>query len=98
MEKQIWPQKVVARNEASVLKDNRFCFLWKSESDRFDKAILDELETNFKLVDIYITEVNGESHFKYIYNLKKTEQQLTNFIVYDLGTHISDRTRPHTFF
>ena len=30
-------------------------------------------------------------------NQKKNETQLTNFIVYDLETHNTDRTRPYVF-
>ena len=45
----------------------------------------------------YITEENIISHFEYIYTPKKLESHLTNFIVYDLETHNTDRTRHYVF-
>ena len=51
------------------------------------------MKDNFNLVDIYITVENVKSHFEYIYNPKKLESQWTNFIVYGLETHNTDRTR-----
>ena len=56
----------------------------------FNQAIK-ELKDNFKIVDKYITEENVNSHFKYEFIPKKIEFQLTNFIVYDLETHNTDR-------
>ena len=47
------------------------------------------------MVDNYITEENVNSHFEYIYKPKKVESHLTNFIVYDLETHNTDRARPY---
>ena len=47
------------------------------------------------MVDIYITEGNLNSHFKYEFIPKKIDSHLTNFFVYDLETHNTDRTRPH---
>ena len=55
------------------------------------------MKDNFKLVDIYITEENVTSHFKYECILEKIESHLTNFIVYDLETHNTDRARPYVF-
>ena len=44
---------------------------------------------------IFITEENVNSHFKYEFTPKKIESHLTNFIVYDLETHNTDRARPY---
>ena len=35
--------------------------------------------------------------FEYIFKPKKIESHLTNFIVYDLETHKTDRVRPYVF-
>ena len=58
------------------------------------------MDENFKMVDNYITEENVNSHFKYEFIPKKIESHLTNFIVYDLETHNTDRARPYnmTFY
>ena len=79
------------------LNNNCFCLIWKSEGVSFDKAIK-ELKDNFEIVDNYITEENVKSHFEYIYKPKKIESHLTNFIVYDLETHNTDRARLYVFF
>ena len=52
------------------------------------------------MVDNCITEENFKSHFKYEFIPKKIESHLSNFIVYDLETHITDRARPYnmTFY
>ena len=50
------------------------------------------------MVDIYITAENVKSHFEYVYTLKKSESNFTNFITYDLETHNTDRARPFVFF
>ena len=50
---------------------------------------------NFKIVENFITEEYVNSHFEYIYKPKKNESHLTNFILYDLETHETDRARPY---
>ena len=50
---------------------------------------------NFKKVDNYITEENVNSHFKDEFIPKKIESHPTNFIVYDLETHNTNRARPY---
>ena len=55
------------------------------------------MKNNFKKVDNYITEENVQIHFKYEFSPKKLESHLTNFIVYDLETHNTDRARPYVF-
>ena len=75
------------------------CLIWKSEHVSFNEA-LKELKDKFKLVDNYITEENVTSHFKYEFIPQKIESHLTNFLVYDLETQITDRAKPYniTFY
>ena len=68
----------------------------RSEGVSFNQAIL-ELKENLKIVDFFITEENVNSHFKYEIIPKKIESHLTNFIVYYLKTHNTDRARPFVF-
>ena len=77
------------------LYNNHFCLIWKSEGFSFNQAIT-ELKNNLKIVDNYITEENVISHFKFEFMLKKVESHPTNFIVYDLATHNTDRAKPYT--
>ena len=90
----VFPRSVTNRDSAMFLFNNHFCLIWKSEGVSFKQAIK-ELEENFKVVDNFIKEENANSHFKYELTPKKIESHLTNFIVYDLGTHIIDRARPY---
>ena len=53
------------------------------------------MKDNFKRFDNFIIEENAKSHFEYIYKPKKIESHLTNFIVYNLETHNTDRARPY---
>ena len=52
------------------------------------------------MIDNYKTEKKYYFHFNYEFIPKKTEYHLTNFIVYDLETHNTDRARPYnmTFY
>ena len=90
----VFPRSVTNRDNALFLFNNHFCLIWKSEGVSFNQAIT-ELKNNFKLVDNYITEENVNSHFKYEFIPKKIESHLTNFIVYDLETHNTNRARPY---
>ena len=92
----VFPRLVTNRDSALYLYNNHFCSIWKSQGISFNQAI-EELKDNFKIVDNYITEENVKSHFEYIYKPKKIESHLTNFIVYDLETHNTDRARPYVF-
>ena len=60
----------------------------------FNQAVT-ELKDNFKIIVNFITEENVNSHFEYIYKPKKIASHLSNFIVYDLETHNTDRARPY---
>ena len=95
----VYPRSIINRDSALYLYDNHFCLIWKSEGVSFKQAIK-EIDDNFKKVDNYITEENVNSHFKYEFIPKKIESHLTNFIVYDLETHNTNRARPYnmTFY
>ena len=90
----VFPRTVINRDIALYLYNNYFCLIWKSQNVSFNQSIV-ELKDNFKLVDIYITEENVISHFKYEYMPKKIESHLSNFIVCHIETHNTDRTRPY---
>ena len=95
----VYPRSVTNRDRALFLYNNHFCLIWKSEGVSFHQAI-NELKNNFKKDDNYITEENVTSHFKYEFIQKKIESHLTNFIVYDLETHNTNRAKPYnmTFY
>ena len=91
----IFPRSVTERNIALYLFKNHFCLIWKLQGVSFNQAS-QELKNIFKIVDTYVTEIVN-SHFKYEFIPKKIESHLTNFIVNDLKTHNTDRTRPYVF-
>ena len=93
-EDRVFPRSVTNRDSALYLYKNQFCSRWKSENVSFNQAII-ELKNIFKLVDNYITDENVNCHFRYQYKPKKIESHLTNFIVYDVETHNTDRARPY---
>ena len=95
----VFPRTVTNRDSALYLYNNHFCLIWKSQGKSFKDAI-QELKDNFKIVDNYITEENVNAYFKYEFTPKKIESHLTNFIVYDLETHNTNRARPYnmTFY
>ena len=91
----VFPRSVTERNKALYLYNNHFFLIWKSQGVSFNQGVK-ELKDNFKIVDNYITDKNVNSHFKYEFIPKKIESHLTNFIVYDLETHNTDRARPYS--
>ena len=95
----VYPRSVTNRNSALFIYKNHFCLIWNSEGVSFIQAVK-ELKDHFKMSDNYIAEENFASHFKYEFIPKKTESHLSNFIVYDLETHSTDRARPYnmTFY
>ena len=95
----VFPRTVTNRDSALYLHNNPFCLIWESQNVSYNQT-LKELKDNFKIVGNYITEENVKSHFKYEFTPKKIESHLTNFIVYDLETHNTDRARPYnmTFY
>ena len=90
----VFPRPVTVRYNALFLHNNQLCLIWKSEGVSFNHANK-ELKDIFKKVDNYITEENLSSHLKYEFIPKKTDSHLTNFVVYDLETHNTDRARPY---
>ena len=90
----VFPRTIRNRDKALFLYNNLFCLIWKSQNVSFNQAV-QELKDNFKVVDNYITEEIVKSHFKYEFIPNKIESHLTNFIVYDLETHNTDRARPY---
>ena len=95
-EDRVFPRSVTERNKALYLYNNHFCLIFKIENVSFKQAI-EEMKDNFKIVDNYISEASTKSYFEYIYKPKKIESHLTNFIVYDLETHNTNRARPYVF-
>ena len=95
----VFPRMVMNRDCALYLYNNHFCLIWKSLGVSFNQAI-NELKANFKMVDNYLTKENVTSHFKYEFIPKKIDSHLSNFIVYDLETHNTNRVRPYkmTFY
>ena len=95
----VFPRSVTERNNALFLFNIHFYLIWKSEGISFHQAN-EELKDDFKIVDNYKTEENVKSYFENIYQTEKIESHLTNFIVYDVETHNTDRTRPYnmTFY
>ena len=91
----VFPRSVTNRDSALFIYNNHFCLIWKSQNVSSNQA-KQELKDIFKIVDNYITE-NVNSHFKYEFIPKKIESHLSNFIVYDLETHNTDRARPYVF-
>ena len=90
----VYPRTVTNWDNALYLFNNHFCLIWKSEGVCFKDAIK-ELKDNFRIVDNFITEENANCYFKYEFIPNKIESHLTNFIVYDLETHNTDRARPY---
>ena len=86
----VFPRTVTDRNNALFLYNNHFCLIWKTQGVSFSQVIK-ELNDIFKIVDNFITQENVNSHFKYEFIPKKINSHLTNFIVYDLETHNTDR-------
>ena len=95
----VFPRSVSNRDCALYLYNNHICLIWKSQGKNFKDAV-QGLKDNFKIVDNYITEENVNAYFKFEYIPKKIDSHLTNFIVYDLETHNTDRARPYnmTFY
>ena len=92
----VFPRAVTERNNALFLYNIHFCLIWNSEGISFNQ-VKKELKDNFKIVHNYITEDNVKSHFEYIHKPTKIESHLTNFIVYDLETHNTNRATPYVF-
>ena len=92
----VFPRSVTNKDSALYLYNNHFCLIWKSQDVSFKQAF-QELKNNFKIVDNYVTEEIVKSFFEYKYKPKKIESHLSNFIVYDLAAHNTDKARPYVF-
>ena len=75
------------------LINNHFCSIWKSHGISFNEIIA-ELETNFIMVDYFITEERFNCHFKYEFAPNENEPKLTCSIVYEFETHNTEKARP----
>ena len=53
------------------------------------------MKSKREIVDTSITEENLNCHFKYEFVPKKLDSHLTNFLVYDLETHYTDRAKTY---
>ena len=95
-EDRVFPRSVTNRDSALYFYNNHFCLIWKRRGVSFNQAIT-EIKDNFKIADNYITDENVNSLFIYEYEPKKMESHLSNFILYDLETHNTDRARPYVF-
>ena len=76
-----------------ILIQQSFCLTSNSQGVSFNKTI-EELKSNFKKVDNFITEENVKSPFKYEFIPTKTDSPVTNLFVYDLETHYTDQAGP----
>ena len=56
---------------------------------------MEELKSSLNLIETFIREEDVNSLFQYVIIPKKIEPQMTDFIVYDLETLNTDRTRPN---
>ena len=94
--KEIWPRNITERSKAFYLHSNHFCLICKSQNVSFIQAT-EEKKDNSKTVDFYRTQEIVKSHFDYIYQPKKIELHLANFITYVLETHNTDKGRHYVF-
>ena len=91
----VCPRNITERNTATKMHNNHFCLIWKTDCVSFNKAIEDELEPNFKVVDIVLSDKHVKSFIKYEYKSKKVQSQSTNMVVYDIETFNTDRAVPY---
>ena len=52
----VCPRNFAEKNLALYVHENHFCLIWKTQNLSFKKAIGDDLEPNFKVVDNVIFE------------------------------------------
>ena len=84
--KEVWPTHIPERNIALKIHNNHFCLIRKSNNIIFNKAIENELNPNFKVVDNVISDKHVKSFIKYEYKPKQVQSQITNMVVYDTET------------
>ena len=64
----IHPRNLTQRNTSLFKHNNRFSLIWKTDSISFKKAIKDEIETTFKVVDNVLCDKHVKTFIKYEYN------------------------------
>ena len=89
--KEVWPRTVKERKQCLYLHNNHFCCIW---GDSLKKAV-EEVESNFKLVNNYVISTIVNNHREYNFKPKKIESQLANVCVYDIETYNKDRAVPY---
>ena len=82
----VYPRSITERKKVLYVYNIHFYSIRKSEGGSFSKA-LEEVEKNFKLIDIVVSHDNVDNYFKYDLKTKKIESQRSNVIVYDLETY-----------
>ena len=78
--KEKWPRNFDERNNALFLNVNQISLIKMFQGVHFSNA-KEELKSNFKKVDYFITDKNFIALFDYEFELKKIQSQLTNFVV-----------------
>ena len=80
------PRNNTVKNIALYIRKNQLCLLRKSQDVSFgENFTIDELNLNFKIVDICLSDKHIKKFIKYEYKPKKVKSPLTIFInVYDL--------------
>ena len=82
------------RNIALHMFKSYFCLVWKSIVKSFNKVI-EELKTNFKVVDNVRSDKHVENFIENEDKPKKIQSHLTNTNAYDLETFSTDRAIPY---
>ena len=71
------PRNITERNTAINAHKNQFCLIGKSRNISSNNAIEDEIELNFKVVDIVISDKHGKSFIEYEYKPEKSSTSIT---------------------
>ena len=82
--KRINPRRITERNISLFLYFVHLCLIWKSNVTSFSQAI-EELEINFRIDDIILSDKHVKSFVKNEYDPKLVQSPLTK-IVYDSET------------
>ena len=86
----VCPRNITGRNITLFVYKNHFCSIWKSNGISFNKA-MEELKTNFKVVDIILSDKHGKGINKLEYKPKKVSEK----VVYVIEAFKSDRFVPY---
>ena len=90
----VYPRSIAEINTVLYVYNNHFYSILKSEGGSFSKA-LEEVEKNFKIIDIVNSHDNVDNYFKYELKPKKIESQISNVIVYDIETYDKNKDVPN---